>query len=150
MKSLFDKETQKEVLNRLELLNENSKANWGTMNIDQMLKHCQGPLEVAIGKKELNAKIGFMKKLLFKAFKPTMYNDKLWNKGIPTARDYVASGNYDFNQEKQQLQEVINEFSALNNKTSWPKHPFFGSFTTEQWGKAQYKHLDHHFRQFGV
>lgn len=150
MKSLFDKETQEEVFNRLNSLNKDASAQWGTMNVAQMLKHCQGPLEVGIGHKQLNSKIGFMKKLLFKAFKPTMYNDKLWNEGIPTAREFRITGNHNFESEKKQLETFINEFSSLKNKTDWPKHPFFGRFTPEQWGKAQYKHLDHHLRQFGV
>ena len=120
------------------------------MSVDQMLKHCQAPLDVAIEKKELNSKIGFMKKLLFKAFKPTMYNDKLWNQNIPTAKEYIITQKHDFHTEKEQLKNVINEFQTLKTKTNWPKHPFFGNFTTEQWGKLQYKHLDHHFRQFNV
>ena len=32
----------------------------------------------------------------------------------------------------------------------WNPHPIFGAFTHQQWGQLQYKHLDHHLRQFGV
>lgn len=150
MKSLFNTENHEEILNRIEKLNEKKPANWGKMSVDQMLKHCQAPLEVAIGNKELNTKIGFIKKLLFKAFKPTMYNDKLWNQNIPTAKEYVITQHHNFHTEKEQLRNVINKFSSLKTKTNWPQHPFFGNFTTEQWRKLQYKHLDHHFRQFNV
>ncbi len=150
MESLFNDQTQEKIISRLNKLTETTKAQWGTMNVDQMLYHCQGPLEVAIGTKQLNTKIGFMKKLLFKAFKPVMYNDKLWNQNIPTAKEYISKGSYNFNDEKEKLTAVIKEFSKLKTKTDWPAHPFFGKFTTEQWGKLQYKHLDHHFRQFGV
>ena len=150
MKSLFNRDDHQEILDRIEKLNEKTSAIWGKMSVDQMLKHCQVPLDVAIEKKELNSKIGFMKKLLFKAFKPTMYNDKLWNQNIPTAKEYIITQKHDFHTEKEQLKNVINEFHTLKTKTNWPKHPFFGNFTTEQWGKLQYKHLDHHFRQFDV
>ena len=122
----------------------------GKMDVAQMLKHCQAPLEVAIGNKQLNTKIGFMKKLLFKAFKSTMYNDKLWSHNLPTAKEYVVVEEHEFDTEKGQLKKGIDEFSALKSKINWPKHPFFGSFTTEQWGKLQYKHLDHHLTQFDV
>ncbi len=67
MKSLFETEGYKDVLNRIEKLNDASKPTWGTMDINQMLKHCQGPLEVGIGKKELTGNIGFMKKMVFKS-----------------------------------------------------------------------------------
>lgn len=150
MESLFNDQTLQKIVSRLNNLSETNKAQWGIMNPDQMLYHCQGPLEVAIGSKQLNTKIGFMKRLIFKAFKTTMYNDKLWNHNIPTATDYIAKGTYDFDMEKKKLKTVIKEFGKLKTKTDWPKHPFFGNFTTEQWGKLQYKHLDHHFRQFGV
>ena len=150
MKSLLDNETQNEVLQRMHSLTPETTAKWGNMNVTQMLKHCQGPLEVGIGSKQLNTKVGFMKKLLFKAIKSSMYNDKLWQQGIPTAKEYLVTSTEDFDTEKKQLETFINEFSKLKSKTDWPKHPFFGKFNTEQWGKAQYKHLDHHFRQFGV
>lgn len=150
MKSLFETEGYNDVLNRIEKLNDASKPTWGTMDINQMLKHCQGPLEVGIGKKELTGNIGFMKKMVFKLFKFTMYNDKPWKPNLPTVSDYVVKNHQDFNSEKKALINIINEFSEMKDNTNWPEHPYFGKFSTEQWGKAQYKHLDHHFRQFGV
>jgi hypothetical protein len=150
MKSLFEAESKDEILNRINKLNDTSSAQWGTMNVAQMLKHCQGPIEVAMGKKELDTNIGFMKKMVFKLFKSSLYNDKLWKPGIPTAPEYVVKNDHDFNTEKANLETTINEFSALENKTDWTDHVFFGKLTAEQWGKSQYKHLDHHLRQFGV
>ncbi|WP_262710317.1 hypothetical protein [Mucilaginibacter psychrotolerans] len=29
-------------------------------------------------------------------------------------------------------------------------NPFFGLLTPHEWDRLQYKHLDHHFKQFGV
>ena len=150
MNSLFETSSQQEILDRIDNLNNNTKAQWGKMDVAQMLKHCQGPLEVAIGNKQLVSKIGFMKKLIFTAFKPTMYNDKPWRHHLPTAKDYVVVEQHNFDAEKEQLQKVLEQFCDLKNNTNWPKHPFFGSFTTAQWGKLQYKHLDHHLTQFGV
>lgn len=150
MKSLFNFEGYDDIQNRLDKLNEESQPQWGTMNVSQMLRHCQWPLEVAMGKKELNANVGFIKKLVFKLFKSSMYNDKLWKPGIPTATEYVVKRNHDFNGEKSKLETLIKEFKTLEHKTDWVDHVFFGKLTPEQWGKSQYKHLDHHLRQFGV
>jgi hypothetical protein len=46
---------------------------------------------------------------------------------------------------------LVNKFhqSGPDNVGNFP-HPFFGIFTKEQWGKAMYKHLDHHLHQFAV
>ncbi|MFY0713876.1 DUF1569 domain-containing protein [Seonamhaeicola sp. NFXS20] len=150
MKSLFEPEAHKEILNRLKKLKVTTKPQWGSMNASKMVKHCHGPIEVAMGKTELNANLGFMKKLVFKLFKSSLYNDKPWKQGIPTAPEYVVRDNPNFKVEKEQLITLINEFHSLKNKTDWIDHPLFGKLTTEQWGQAQYKHLDHHLKQFGV
>ncbi|TWO31659.1 DUF1569 domain-containing protein [Seonamhaeicola sediminis] len=150
MKSLFETEAHKEILNRINKLKADSKPLWGKMNVSQMIKHCHGPIEVAMGTKQLNVNLGFMKKLIFKLFKSSLYNDKPWKKGIPTAPEYVVRDDPEFKTEKGKLVELINEFHSLKNKTNWVTHPLFGDFTAEQWGQAQYKHLDHHLRQFGV
>lgn len=150
MKSLFESETHQDILNRIEKLNENSKANWGKMNVGQMLKHCQLPIEIALGKQEMKGNISGFKKFIFKFFKPMMYNDKPWKHNIQTPKQFVITGDYDFSLEKEKLVILINEFADKKDNTNWPVHPIFGTFTTEQRGKMQYKHLDHHLTQFGV
>ena len=40
MQTIFDKTNRDELIKRINALNENSKAQWGKMNICQMLKHC--------------------------------------------------------------------------------------------------------------
>ena len=150
MTSLFISETQLSVLDRINNLNENSQPKWGTMDVAQMLNHCQKPLEVANGNLELNTKISLPKKLMFKLFKPLMYNDKPWQKNLGTVREFKITDTKEFLSEKEKLVQVINEFSTKKEKQDWPNHPFFGKFNSEQWGKMQYKHLDHHLTQFGV
>src|SRR6185295_13624045 len=40
MKSIFDQATRDEVINRINTLNAGSKAQWGTMTVGQMVRHC--------------------------------------------------------------------------------------------------------------
>ena len=40
MKTIFDKTTRDELINRINSLNENSNPQWGKMNVSQMVKHC--------------------------------------------------------------------------------------------------------------
>ena len=150
MKSLFESETHQDILNRIEKLNEDTTPNWGKMNVGQMLKHCQLPLEIALGKREMKAKVGFFKKLIFKSFKPMMYNDKLWKRNIATPKQFVITGQHTFKTEKNNVVNLINEFASKKDNTDWPEHPIFGHFTVEQRGQMQYKHFDHHLTQFGV
>jgi hypothetical protein len=32
----------------------------------------------------------------------------------------------------------------------WAAHPAFGRMSHRAWGVLGYRHLDHHFRQFGI
>ncbi len=100
MKSLFETETHQDILNRIEKLNESSSPNWGKMNVGQMLKHCQKPMEIALGKREMKGKAGFFTKIIFKLFKPMMYNDRPWKRNIGTAKEFVITGPQDFETEK--------------------------------------------------
>jgi len=52
MKTIFDKQTRDELIDRINKLNENSTAQWGKMNVYQMLKHCTLYEEMLLGKKE--------------------------------------------------------------------------------------------------
>lgn len=149
MKSLLDASAHQEILQRIENLTADSTPKWGKMSVDQMCVHCQMPLEIALKKRTLSGKKpGFMKRLVFKIYKPLMYNDKPWSKNLPTAPDFVIKGKHTFEVEKEKLVQVISEFHKLSDKHEWPAHPMFGTFTQAQWGQMQYKHLDHHLNQF--
>src|SRR4051812_48120759 len=50
MRSVFDSATRQQLINRITMLDEKSTAQWGTMNIYQMLKHCVLCEELYLGK----------------------------------------------------------------------------------------------------
>jgi len=145
MKSLFESDAHQEIINRIDKLNENSTANWGKMTVGQMAHHCQYPLNIVLGKNNYNLKPNWFVNILFKK---SMYSDKLWRKNLPTVPHFREKENKDFNIEKTNLVALIEELYAHKNKTQWQPHPTFGKLSAEQWGKMQYKHLDHHLRQF--
>jgi hypothetical protein len=149
MLSLFESKVHKEILNRINKLDENSQAKWGKMDVAQMLAHCCEPLKVPLEKLTLK-KPNIVIKVLFSFFKDSLYNDKPWKHGFPTSKEYKIVDSKDFLEEKNKLLELINEFHSKKEQTNWPPHPFCGQLTSEQWGKMQYKHLDHHLNQFGV
>lgn len=150
MQTLFDRKAHQEILTRIDQLNAHTKPEWGKMDVAQMVKHCQMPLLIANGKMVLTEKTGFLKKIAFKLYKPMMFNDKLWPKNIATPKDFGVTDTQVFEIERDRLKTIIDEFHSKAFNMHWPKHPYFGNFTTDQWGRMQYKHLDHHLRQFGV
>lgn len=149
MKSLFSEDALTEINSRIASISQEQQPKWGQMNASQMLKHCQFPLEVALGRLPLE-KPNVIKRTLFSLFKSSLYNDKPWKQNLPTATEFVVSNEKDFDKEKAKLLGEIQKFHIKKTQTNWPPHPMFGEFTNEQWGQMQYKHLDHHLKQFGA
>ena len=83
-------------------------------------------------------------------FKKQMYSDKPFRKNLPTARNLKAKEEKDFSEEKSILIQLVIDFYICKARKDWNPHPLFGKLTHEQWGKMEYKHLDHHLKQFGV
>ena len=147
MQSIFDESVYNELKTRVNNLNENSKANWGKMSVGQMAWHCQGPFNILLQKEDYGLKPNWLAKVFFKK---SLYNDRKWSKGLPTAKFLKTKDQKEFNTEIATLKVLIDETYSHKDKTEWEPHPGFGYFTPQQWGQMQYKHLDHHFRQFGV
>ncbi len=149
MKSLFNKDTYNETLQRMNTPTPQSQRQWGKMEVAQMLAHCKEAFRVPLSDKKMPRM--FIGVLLSWMMKPKMYNDAPWKKNLPTAPNFLIKDQRDFDNEKGQLSELITKFytAGPDNVGKFP-HPFFGTFTKEQWGKCMYKHLDHHLNQFGV
>jgi len=146
MKSLFETTAYQEIMDRLNTLDAHSTPLWGKMTVGQMVWHCQIPLKVAIANKEAEAKWHPLMRWLFKK---SLYNDRPWRKNLPTSPFAKAVEPKDFEEELPVLQGLVRDFYELKTRQQWNQHPLFGSFSPQQWGQLQYKHLDHHLRQFG-
>ena len=149
MKNLFETGAANEILNRINNLQPGMKPLWGKMNVSQMLAHCHAPLHVALGDKQLKRRlIG----ILFGAVaKKQILKPGDLKKNLPTDPSFLVKGEINFAESKSELQSLIRRFNtsgaqSIANKT----HPFFGKMSSEEWGLLQWKHLDHHLRQFGV
>ncbi len=149
MESLYDKHTYEMVIDRISKLCPSSKNLWGKMDVAQMLAHCKEAFGVPLSEKPMPRM--FLGYLFGWAIKTKLYNDEPWKRNLPTAPQFRITDARDFEKEKQELTGLINKFFTLGPaKTGLFPHPMFGKFSTEQWGKAMYKHLDHHLQQFGV
>ncbi|MDB5051260.1 MAG: hypothetical protein JWO30_4331 [Fibrobacteres bacterium] len=141
--------TLPQLTDRLNRLDPNAKALWGKMNLAQMLVHCRMPLEAGMGERTVTLKGNFfMRRVVF----PLLM--KLpWPKG-------KAETHVEFNVLKMSLpvRSVQEEAAALAGKLKafltggfqLKDHPLFGDLSMAQWLQLQRKHLDHHFRQFGI
>lgn len=149
MKNLFDTGVYNEIIHRIDTLTAQSQRQWGKMNVAQMLAHCKEAFKVPLSDKKMPRM--FLGLLVGWMIKAKLYNDSPWKKNLPTAPNFIIKDEREFEKEKRELTSLINRFynGGPGNVGRFP-HPMFGSFTTEQWGKSMYKHLDHHLQQFGV
>src|SRR5438309_1551094 len=111
MKSLFNKENSQEFVFRINNLSNQSQANWGKMNVAQMLHHCQKPLEIASG--ELVPKINGIIKFLFgKSAKKQLVRDPEFKRNLPTFSEAKIVDQRVFEDEKTRLIILINNFQS--------------------------------------
>jgi len=150
MKSLFNPSDYEEIKERIARVQPESRPHWGQMDAGQMMKHCQFPLKNTLYPNPNPPKYSFLYKLLFRSFKKSMYDDSVWRKNLPTPKSFKVVEPQDFEQERKELIRLIDAFHQEKGRSQWDPHPAFGEFSAEQYGKMQYKHLDHHLRQFGI
>ena len=149
MKTLFQKETVDEVIQRIDGMQAASVRQWGKMDAAQMLAHCSATMDMASGR--MNPPRALIGRLIGSFVKPIFLNEKPFSKNSPTDQRLVVSDARDFVREQEQLKSKVRQFQEAGEAgcTRHP-HPFFGALTPEQWSRGMYKHLDHHLRQFGM
>lgn len=145
MKTVFDQATRDQLISRINMLSEVSTAQWGRMNIYQMVKHCRLWEEMILrGKKYKQAFIGRLFGRM--ALKSVLKDESPLRRNTPTLPELRITGNGAVSCEKSKWIALIGEYAHFSNTDF--VHPFFGRMTKEQIGYLAYKHTDHHLRQF--
>jgi hypothetical protein len=145
MKSIFDEATNEELIRRINMLNENTKAQWGKMTVYQMLKHCTLWEEMISGDKKF--KRMFLGRLFGKiALKNLLKDERPMGRNSPTVPGFSIKGHGDVLSEKKKWISMVEGHARFSNVDF--VHPFFGKMSKEQIGYLAYKHTDHHLRQF--
>ena len=150
MKTLFERALADNLISRTAHLSKNPPALWGKMNAAQAAAHCADALEVASGDRQPpRMLIGRLLGPIIRRF--AIGDDKPLRPNSPTTPDLVITDMRDVDRERARLCAQIERFvsSGPAGVTQHP-HAFFGALSPQQWSNLQYKHLDHHLRQFGA
>lgn len=148
-KNLLDKRAAENMVSRAGNLQVNALPLWGKMNATEMLLHCNS-CNREIFEKERGARKTTFKQYLLRIL--ALYIAPDFKKGISSEPHHITSGKSsesNFEDLKQEFIRLIKLFPE-NTKALTLTHPAFGNISTNQWGIAAYKHMDHHLRQFGV
>ena len=149
MESLFDPKGNYNMVDRINKLTPITLSQWGKMTVSQMMAHCQQPIKVPLGM--LDLKPNWMSFFFGKSIKRQMMAQVTFRKDLPTVKEFRIVGEPNFDEAKKELIELVERFAKEGPASiKVTKHPFFGEMTLEEWDMLQWKHLDHHLRQFGV
>lgn len=149
MPSLFDQQTATDIRKRIENFQPDSIRQWGKMTAAQTLAHLNAALLVATG--DAMPKSNFLTKIMAPYIKKVILSDQPFKPGLPTAPTYLMKNERDFVVEKEALLNTYDRFVAGGPAAATGRvHPLFGKFTAEEWGRSQWKHFDHHLRQWGL
>jgi hypothetical protein len=150
MKSVFDQNDVNEIIERINKLTPETQPLWGKMSVGQMLAHCSVAYEFVYTNK--HPKPSFFMGLILKMFvKKIVTGTKEYKKNSQTAPAFVITDKKDFDFEKQQLIDYINQTLELGKAHFDGKVSLsFGKMNGQEWNNMFYNHLNHHLAQFGA
>lgn len=150
MKTIFDKPTRDEIIIRIAAISADKSAQWGKMNVYQMVEHNTYWNGWMLGKGNPTYSQALLGKLFGKiALRKMIKDEKPFDRNIPTSSQFKAKEmGGDLEAEKLKWISLTEAYESYDNPAFI--HDFFGRMTKEQVGILVYKHSDHHLRQFGV
>ena len=150
-KSILNESDLREILARLEKLIPEAVPKWGKMSAHETIVHLADPMRVALGIRP----VAFRRSIISMwPVKPLILKYLPFPKNAPTAREFVQGDKgtkpVDFDADMKELLKNIEQFQTLKGKDDLPLNPVFGKLTADEWASLQWKHIDHHLKQFGL
>ncbi len=150
MKTIFEQQVRDDLIQRIEKLSDSSTASWGKMNVYQMIVHCIKTEEMYLQLKSYDRL--FIGRIFGQmSLKSLVKDEKHFKQNEPTHPEFKIKDNGYISTFKDRWIILIQQFE---NKTEADyqnfSHPFFGKMTRTQIGQYNYKHIDHHLRQFNL
>ncbi len=146
----FTEEKSQEYRRRVESLKQDSLRRWGTMEVDQMLRHLNLACGGSQGFYDLPDESYLISRTLFKWILVDWYPEQPVGLRLPTGFKIPHAQRFEFADEKEQLLKILEADWNARTADQWKPHPMFGTMSPTQWGKLLQIHLDYHLRQFSA
>ena len=149
--NIFTEQNISDISKRLNQLTPETKAQWGSMSVTQMLTHMNDAFRICLGMKETkDVSNWFWNKILF----PITVNGMKFfpkNSAAPVEINQNLQGSKprDFYTELEFLKKMMDVFNE-REENKLKNHPLFGKLDKKQWRDLFVVHLNHHLKQFGV
>ena len=148
-RSLRDARGRRAILDRLAALTPQHARRWGRMDPEQLLPHLATGVRLALG--EWNAEgspPGRIRGALLRFF---AIHHLPWPEGkIQSPPGAFSTPSAGWQRDKEIVLELIERFATTPPEKLGMIHSSFGRMTPRDWDVLQYRHFDHHLRQFGV
>ena len=157
MRSLLTREWRESIRERAAGLRPETGARWGRFTAPQMLAHAIQSLRMMTG--ELAVPVERVPWVVRHApLRQLLIYVLPFPKGLPTSAALLSRPAAEpsvisaavWAAEQRELARVLEAIGARAAEGGWPEHPAFGPMDGRDWGVLQYRHIDHHLRQFGL
>jgi len=148
MSSIFDSQVRTAIMDRISRLTPGRKPVWGRFTAPEMVCHVSCDLRQGLGEFEAGPPSGPLTRFPLNWLAIHVLP---WLKGKgKSPPEFLATRPTTWAADVGRLRELIQRFGARGPAAAWPASRVFGSISGPSWGVMEYKHLDHHLRQFGV
>ncbi len=146
MPSLRDPATKNGIVQRLQRLTLSTTPRWGKFNAPRMVCHLNDSIAVGLG--EIPSHSVNRKVFQYFPLKHLAMYVVPFPKGFPAPPEMLSTAPADFEADRQRLFELIHRLAGAPQGKG-PEHPLFGPLSMDEWNALQWKHIDHHLKQFG-
>lgn len=137
----------------LKNLETDTNSNWGKMNSNLMLIHCNNFIDVSMGRKKVSFFTRTMGrifgKVYLKYFEYIKFDIKKYPKNSKTLNEFIPTqSEKSFIDNKNILINNLHKVEKMNSKKF--KHSIYGIIETEFFQKLVRFHTSYHLYQFGI
>jgi Protein of unknown function (DUF1569) len=147
MKSIWQRESQRELTDRFGRLAWDRRAEWGSFTAPKMVCHLADSLRMAMGDLKVAPK---KLPIRYPPLKQLVIYVAPFPKGAPTAPELLVRQPGEWTNDVADLQSLLARAATASSTDAWPEHPAFGRLSRRAWGVLMYRHIDHHLKQFGA
>lgn len=144
---------KEELIPLLRSLPSDAKPVWGKMTVQGMIEHLADTFKLASGR-FVNTKV-FTPPEKLEGFRQFLMSDQPFPQGIENPflpKDPAPARNKTIEEALHELRTEIDFFFTVfeENNQQVTLHPYFGQLDFTMNIQAQYKHMLHHLKQFGI
>jgi hypothetical protein len=147
-RSLRDPDGRQAILERLARLTPDNPRHWGVMEPATLLPHLASGLRMALGERTAPPDPGSRLRSPLRRYLALYILP--WPEGrIETPPGAFSTPSQGWERDRDLVFDLIERFATAKPEALGAEHPAFGRMSQRDWDALQYRHLDHHLRQFG-